>query len=206
MSDTTPLKHQEGKEAPPPPPERGVLHLLGDIKAGRLNPKDLKTEDRRACVQHLSAEGCSVPEIAQVFKCSERTIARDRKAIQESQAIKPGSDLTCQLAGMLFAEAELATSRIRRHTRSPDTPPAVKVEADRVCFDIRSKLTTHMQSLGFAYTAMTQIHADLNHRSEELPSHDQILVQVEQLIQIANTTGDKSAVQQAAELKQQVAL
>lgn len=178
MSDTNPPEHQEVQKVvapePAPAPERGVLHLLGDIKAGRLSPKDMKTDDRRACVQHMSAEGYTVPEIAQVLKRCDRTIARDRTAIQETQAIKMGTDLTCQLGGRLLAEAELTTSRIRRFTRAPDTPPSVKIEGERTCFEIQSKLTTHLQSLGFAHTVTTQIRADLSHRLDELPSHEQI--------------------------------
>jgi len=57
MNDTNSPKHQEVQDTVPQPPapppgagaipgsERGVLDLLGAIKAGRLNPKEMKTDD-----------------------------------------------------------------------------------------------------------------------------------------------------------------
>ncbi len=58
--------------------ERPVLEVIRQIKSGSLDPQQLAAAERQACVTHLSAEGLSVPEIGQVLKRCDRTIARDR--------------------------------------------------------------------------------------------------------------------------------
>ncbi len=58
--------------------ERPILELIRQIKAGSVAPQHIATAERQACVMHLSAEGLSVPEIAQVLQRSDRTITRDR--------------------------------------------------------------------------------------------------------------------------------
>lgn len=152
MSDTHSSKHQEVQDTvpqlPAPPPgagalpgaERGVLDLLGAIKAGRLNPKDLKAEDRRACVQHLTAKGYSVVEIAQVFKCSDRTIARDRKAIQEASALTPEPAFVPVMVGWLMEQVQTAVDHIRRVTQDREIPAQVKIDGEHRCYQIFSDL------------------------------------------------------------------
>ena len=119
--------------------ERPVLEVIRQIKAGSLDSQQLAAAERQACVMHLSAEGLSVPEIAQVLKRSERTITRDRRAIQEANALQQDPKFAGEMAGILVNEADACISRIRRAARPADTPPAVRVEAERASFAIRSE-------------------------------------------------------------------
>ncbi|MCZ6652565.1 MAG: helix-turn-helix domain-containing protein [Planctomycetota bacterium] len=92
--------------------ERPVLEVIRLIKAGSLDSRQLAAAERQACVMHLSAEGLSVPEIAQVLKRSDRTIARDRKAIQIGNK-------QARIAAM---EPAVAQGRIRFSARQPKLP------------------------------------------------------------------------------------
>ena len=106
--------------------ERPVLELIRQIKAGSLDPQNLAAAERQACVMHLSAEGLSVPEIGQVLKRSDRTIARDRRAIQEANALQQDPKFAGEMAGILLSEADACISRMRRAVRAVDTPAAVR--------------------------------------------------------------------------------
>lgn len=165
---------------------RGVLEIIRAIKSGELAPNQLSTQDRQACVMHLGLEGLSVPEIAQVLKVSDRTIARDRKAIQEANALEHDPKLAGLFAGRLASEAESCINRIRRVTRDRDTPPAVKVEGERLCYEIVDKLTQRLQSLGYLPTAAQQIQADLTHHLGEPMSPQQMIAEIQRLEQIQN--------------------
>lgn len=55
-----------------------MLETIQRLRAGDLRASMLDSEDRRACVEHLTAEGYSVAETAQVLGVSDRTISRDR--------------------------------------------------------------------------------------------------------------------------------
>ena len=164
--------------------ERPVLEVIRQIKAGSLDPQHLAAAERQACVMHLSAEGLSVPEIAQVLKRSERTITRDRRAIQEANALQQDPKFAGEMAGILLSEADACISRMRRAVRSADTPAAVRVEAERASFAIRSEVCQRLQSLGFLPTAAQKMEASLTHQATEIPSFEQIDGEVVRLIEI----------------------
>lgn len=143
---------------------RGVLKLLGQIKAERLAPASISVEERRQCVMHLSAEGLSVPEIAGLLQTSDRTIARDRQAIRKAQALEPDTKLIGLVAGRLVNEADTCVARIRRVTRDKDAPHAARIDGERVVFEIVDRLTHRLQSLGLLPSAVQRVEASLTHR------------------------------------------
>jgi hypothetical protein len=191
--------------------EHSVLDTIAGIKDGRIDPKLLEEEDRRACVQYLASEGATIPEIAKLLKRSDRTIQRDRDAIRAAAALQHDPKFAERMAGLLVGEAELATERIRRVTRSAETPPAVKVEGEHRCYQIRSDLVTRLQSLGLMPTAAHRVEADLTHRRsldvtqaagevrriaavaiELLPADDPLRVQIAGLAEAASTEAPSS--------------
>jgi hypothetical protein len=145
-------------------PEHSVLDMISGIKDGRVEPKLLNQDDRRACVQYLASEGATIAEIAKLLKHSDRTIQRDRDAIRAAAALKHDPQFAARMSGVLVGEAELAIERIRRVTRGADTPPAVKVEGEHRCFQIRAELVARLQSLGIMPMAAHRVEADLTHR------------------------------------------
>lgn len=159
--------------------ERSVLELILEIRQGKADPRILSVQDRQACVIHLMAEGLSVPEIAQFLKRNDRTITRDRRAIQEAAALSPDPNFAPRVAGQLVSEAVLCIDRIRRVSRDRETPPGVKVDAERSCFQILSELVARLQTLGYLPTAAQRL--DLKHSMGELPTVDALQTEIERL-------------------------
>lgn len=160
--------------APTPPPERGVITLIREIQSGGLAGRNLSSEDRRRCVEHLIAEGYSTVETAEILGVAERTIARDRAAIRAANAVDVDPDLAPQVVGQLFRHAEQSNARLRRLSRERDCPAAVRVDAERVNWLILSDLVRTLQRLGWLPTAAQQIRADLTHRTDDCLPVDQL--------------------------------
>lgn len=163
---------------------RGVLSLLSEIKAQRLDAKDLSKEERRRCVMHLGSEGVSVPEMAALLQTSERTVHRDRSAIRQDQALEPDPKFAGIVAGRLMSEMEICIARVRRVTRDRETPPAVKVDAERVAFEIQDRCVQRLQSLGFLPSAAQRLEASLIHRLDDEVSLSQIQTEAARLAEI----------------------
>jgi hypothetical protein len=182
-------KDPELREAAPgPPPDMPdepdhltVLDTIRAVKSGQVNPRNVSAEDRRLCVAHLTGEGLSVAEIAQVLRVSVRTIARDRRAIHDENAIQPSSQLAGLYAGRLAAEAEATIARIRRVTRDKDTPPAIKVDGEARCYDILDRFVHRLQSMGFLPTAAHKIQADLTHNAGDLGGLAELKAELQRL-------------------------
>jgi hypothetical protein len=161
--------------------QRGVLEIIREIKSGMLNPRNLGQDERRLCVAHFRSEGLSVPEIAQIIRVSDKTIQRDRRAISESNAIKPDPKFAAQYAGHLAAEAEACATRIRRVTRDKKAPHSVKVDGERACFEIFDRLGQRLQSMGFLPQATQRVEADLTHNLGDLSSITDLKNELERL-------------------------
>lgn len=168
----------------------GVLDLLGETRSRQRKPRDVTPEDRRRCVQHLGAEGLSVPEIAKVLGTSERTVARDRRAVRESEALTPDPKLAGVMAGRLLTEADACVSRIRRVTRDPEAPHAVRVDGERAAFEILDKAAQRLQTLGFLPSAAQRLDAALTHHFGDTPSLETIGAEAERLKQIEAHAAD----------------
>ena len=179
--------------------ERPVLEVMRQIKAGSLDPRRLEVGERQACVTHLWGEGLSVAEIAQILKRSERTVARDRKVIQRANALTHDPEFAGEVGGRLLSEAELSIGRIRRVTRSPDTPPAVRVEGERACFAIWVALCQRLQSLGYLPNATQKIEAQLTYHSAEPPAYEEIQSELARIKQV--TSRDPESARQLSDLE-----
>ncbi|MCA9293203.1 MAG: hypothetical protein KDA20_05260 [Phycisphaerales bacterium] len=174
----TELQRNPGRE------HRGVLDIIRDLKSGVLDPCNLAPEERQLCVAHLNGEGLSVAEIAKVLKVSDRTVQRDRKAILQSNRLEHNPQLAGEYAGWLIAEAEATVSRLRRTARDRETPAAVKIEAEKACFDIRDRVIQRLQSLGFLPMATQRVHADLIHHTGEAQTLAEIQAEAQRLQEI----------------------
>ena len=172
---------------------RGVLQTIREIKQGALDSKLLCPEDRRACVGHVISEGLSVAEAAEFLKVSGRTIARDLKALQEEGAIDRDPRLAGLVAGRLMAEADQCMQRIRRATRPKDTPPAVRVEGERVCFSILSELAQRLQSLGYLPTAAQELSATISHTLDDIPTFEETEREIKQLRYAIDRSGNSDS-------------
>ncbi|MCZ2110857.1 MAG: hypothetical protein LC118_15035 [Dehalococcoidia bacterium] len=173
-----------------------VRSLLRQIQQESLSPRNLAPRDRQACVSHLTAEGYGAPEIAEILKVSERTVARDRKAVLEANALQQDPALVGQLAGRLMAEAELAIGRIRRVARDKDCPPSVRIDGETRCWQILREFVQSLQSLGYLPTAAQRIEADLTHRAGEIPTPESLEAEFVQIVQIQQACRPDDAILQ----------
>ncbi len=210
---------------PPPPPheksaanqtnsddsregDRPVLSIIRDIQRGEVNPKSLPIEDRRRCVEHLTGEGYSVAEIAEILKVTERTIARDRAAIHEANAIERDPKLTGEMVGQLITQAETSIHRIRRVTRERDTPPSVRIDGEKACWTVARDLIQRLQALGYLPSAPQEIRGELIHRLDQLPGFGHMKDEVARLevIVTSHAIGDdeRPLLEKLAEVKDQV--
>ena len=94
-----------------------LLHSVRDVSQGRIAAPNLTLEDRCACVEYVTAEGLTVPEIAVTMGVCDRTVNRDRRAIRRANALKPSQALGDELVSELRARAESSIARLRRAVR-----------------------------------------------------------------------------------------
>jgi len=176
MSNTTKPPSCDDADHPAPSENepRNVLDLLREINQKRLNPRDISSDERRACVAHFGAEGFTVPEMAGLLGCSDRTIARDRQALRELRALEHDPKLADQMAGEILYQAHQCIERIRRTTRDKEVPPATRLDGERAVFEIMDKMVHRLQTLGHLPSSAQQIEATLTHRLEDLPTLAQI--------------------------------
>ncbi len=186
--------------------ERSVVEIVRALRSGDLAGKSLAPGDRRRCVEHLSAEGCSVVEISDILRVNERTVHRDRKAIREANALTVDPAFAGQMAGTLLGTAEQAMTRIRRFARDRETPAAIKIDAERQCWTITRQLVDTLQSLGYLPRAAQRVDAALTHHIEP-PLDDDALAQelafVETVMREATT--DPSLLSQLDHIRGEVA-
>ena len=190
--------------------DRSVLSVIRDIQQGALDPRSLGLEDRRRCVEHLTGEGYSLAEIAEILKVTERTIARDRSAVRRSNAIERDEDITGEMVGQLVTQADTTINRIRRVTRDSDTPPAARIEGEKACWVIARDLIQKLQSLGYLPNAPQEIRGQMTHQVEHLPAFGQMNEEVTRLEIIVNQhveageADQQSLLEQLASVKEQV--
>ena len=168
---------------------KNLLDLIAAIKQGSLDPSSLASEQRRDIVQHLGIEGFSAPEIAKILNVTDRTIRRDRDEIRKRCALEHDPEFVNKVAGHYLAEAEAGRSKIRRIARERDVTPGVRIEGERVCFDILDRVLHRLQSLGYLPIATQHISADLHHQLGENMTLDEIGREAKRLARIEGSAG-----------------
>ena len=181
-----------------------VLDLLRQINEGTLDAQSMSRPDRLRCVEHLTAEGYSLSDIADITRVSDRTIARDRKEIRQANALSAGPDLLPEMAGQLLREAEQITGRIRRLTRERSTPPAVKLDGERTTWVILRELIETLQKLGYLPTAPHEFRGELVHRHDALPSGLQMRKEAARIEVVLRQFGTEEERSEIAEVQKQV--
>lgn len=189
--------------------DRSVLSLIRDIQQGAIEATSLAIEDRRQCVEHLTIEGYTVAEIAEILKVTDRTIARDKATIRQANTVECDPQMTGQMVGQLINHADTCVQRIRRVTRERDTPPNVRIDGERACWVIFQSLVQRLQSLGYLPTAPQQFQAEMRHRIESVPGFAEMKDEVARLELIVNTHGINEEIlpllNELSDLKDQVA-
>lgn len=187
------------------PDERSVLAVLAEVRSGRTL---IDGETRQRCVEHLTIEGCSTAEIAQVLSVSERTVMRDRSAIRERHALEPSSAFTAETVGTLIQSAEGAIGRLKRLAREKGSPPSARIDAEHRAWMVQRDLIQLLQRLGYLPMAQQRVHADLMHRVggewNETPTPEELEAEVRRLAAIH--AEDSAFVQELEDVRSAVQL
>ncbi len=185
-------------KAPSAHEDQPILDLLQRLKEGRADPVTFSPETRRMCVSHLGAQGYSVPEIAKVLRCSDRTITRDRRELQEASRIEHDPLLAGRIAGHLMSEVQHAMESLSRLARQRDCPHAVQAECHRARIEVLDRGIVRVQSLGFlpgggsagpvqsTWNAESEV-PELIRLANELPETRQHVPALQTLLVIAKT-------------------
>jgi len=161
-----------------------TLALLQGIRNGSIDPKSLRPDERRPLVAFLTAEGQPIAEIGHLFDRSDKTIKRDKEALEKEKSITKNPELVKQMVGRLVAEADLCIQRIRKFQRDRGASPAAKMEGERSCFQIYCDLIEKLQSLRFLPTAAQKIEADLIHRAASSLTLEELILEAERVKKI----------------------
>lgn len=199
MSDPKQNETEEHISEPDDTPT--VLSVIRGLQNGAVSAKSLSITNRRACVEHLTGEGYSIVEIAEILKVSERTVARDRQATYEANAIQRDPALVEQVVGRLVQEADTSISCMRRVARGKSTSDSVKVDAAHRCYQVLSDLIQNLQRLGYLPTAAHEIRADLTHHVGDIPDLPETQAEIERLMLISVETGNGQVPPELVELK-----
>ena len=179
------------------------ITLIRGIQQRSISPRSLSPEDRRHCIEHLTADGYSALEIAEILQVSERTVARDRAEIRQANAVSREPKLTGEMVGQLVQQAEQCIGRIRRITRDRQVNPQTRVDGERACWLITRELIERLQSLGYLPTSPTEIRGELTHHHEALPPFSEMQEEVARLEAILDQAdgGDQELSDQLAAVK-----
>src|SRR6056297_1275650 len=91
-----------------------TAELVRQLAEGRVAAGAITTEQRRRCVDHLTLEGFSAAEIAELTGVNERTVRRDREALRSDGALTPTRALGDELLGELQKHTHAAVARLAR--------------------------------------------------------------------------------------------
>lgn len=151
---------------------RTVVRLIRQLQQGQVAGASLSPDDRRRVVEHLTAEGYSSVEIAEIAGVSERTVERDRAAIRASHALELTPAFAAETIGHLLRQAEAASGRLRRMARDKAAPAAARVDAEYAAWRVQRELIAALQRLGclpdvgvgVGVGVAVGVHADVVHR------------------------------------------
>ena len=183
-----------GRTSTPPTEPSPVLTIIRQIKTGGLKGKDLDPDDRRRCVRHLTGEGYSNVEIAEIFGVHERTIARDRALIRQENAFLPDPSFESEAIGDLIHQARFVRGRMLRLARSATTDPGLELETLRTFWTVTRELVQSLQGLGCLPMATLPLRGDLNHHIVEPPSLKELGREIAEVEVVLSKDGQRGEV------------
>lgn len=191
MSRRKRKKTSSGGGTAPPTEPSPVLTIIQQIKTRELKGKDLDPDDRRRCVRHMTDEGYSIVQIAQIFGVNERTIARDRAVIRQENRFLPDPDFEAETIGDLTHQARFVIGRMLRLARSVTDAPAIELEALRTIWTVTRELVQCLQGLGYLPMATHPVKGELTHHIVEPLSPDELRGEIAELEIVLSKDGQR---------------
>lgn len=145
--------------------ETSATQLLQKINSGITDPKLLDKQSRQRCVELLVAEGYTYFQMAQLLKCSEKTIGRDIKDIHRRNELTPNLEFAKQLIGEVFQKAMNHHNYLMRLARMKEAKISEKMQSEFAAWKVLKELTERFQSLGLLPTHPKEIVGTFYNRS-----------------------------------------
>ena len=161
-----------GNDIPKDEPEESVHSIIQKIKDGLLSIKNVGEEDRLECVDTLRFEGCTVSQIAQALKLSERTIKRYVAILKDSHALAVDENFQKQLLGDITQRVLNSSSYLIRLSRNKETSAQDKIHSEQTACGLLFDLVKLLQSTGDFSLRPQVIDADIHHHVHNLTEKD----------------------------------
>lgn len=159
---------------------KSSVQLLQEINSGLTDPGLLDKPSRQQCIELLITEGYTHAQIAQLLKCSEKTISRDIKEIRARNELTPSVPFAKQFIGDAFKKAMNHHSYLMRLARIKEASVADKVQAEFAAWRVIKELIEKMQSLGYLPSRPQEVVGDIFHHLDD--RSEQTLAEIQKMI------------------------
>ncbi|MDD5774413.1 MAG: hypothetical protein PHS64_00560 [Candidatus Omnitrophica bacterium] len=160
--------------------EKSVIQLLQEIHSGQVNPRVFDKPSRQMCVDFLKLEGYTNAQIAQVLKCSERTVTRDISDIQDRHKMRPNPDFVMKFIGDVFRKAMHHHDSFLHLARAKETSVCDKIQAELAAWKVLKELVDKLQSLGYLPLRPQEVIGDIFHHLDG--TEEESLVEIQKMV------------------------
>ncbi len=160
--------------------EKSVIQLLQEINCGQVNPRLLDKPSRQMCVDFLKLQGYVNAQIAQVLKCSEKTVSRDIVDIQDQHKMRPNPDFVMKYIGDVFRKATHHHDSLLRLASAKETSVCDKIQAELAAWKVLKELVDKLQSLGYLPLRPQEVVGDIFHHLDG--TEEESLVEIQRMV------------------------
>jgi hypothetical protein len=147
--------------------DKPTMTLLQQIQSGAVDPRDIDKDIRQQMVEVMWNEGTSVPQIATVFKVSDKTIRRDVSDIKARIKLSPDFEWAKAFIGNLVSRAEVHCSHLMRLARNQGVSVNERALSEYYAWKVIKELTEKLQTLGYLPLVPHKVSADIYHHDDE---------------------------------------
>lgn len=167
--------------------KQAVLKIIQDINSGARDPSLLDKATRQQCVEVLIVEGYTYSQLAQLLKCSEKTISRDMQQVRKNNALTPSAGFVKEAVGELVIRARQHASYLMRLARDRGASSANKAAAEFLAWRVYKELAEKLQTLGYLPSKAQAIVGDFYHHIDDriVDSISAQVVEMEEMIEQA---------------------
>lgn len=133
--------------------------IIQKIKDGQIDVSHIDKDTRKQCVAALDLEGYSPSQLAQLFKCNERTIRRIREAIREDLSLSINPEFAKKEIGEFWQKGNYKIDLLMR-LANKEAAPIQRAKIIAMAFTMSMKLMEKLQSLGYLPSQYTGIAKD----------------------------------------------
>ena len=163
--------------------EYPISKVIEDLKKGAVRFRDLEADVRREVVDLLKMEGLKQPAIAQMCRCSSKTIQRVHVEILEENKIQPSTKLSEETVGEFRRLFYHHLSALTRMARNSSLSPREQLDATNSAWRVVVDYIEKMCAMGYLPTAVQQISNKVSHSIEGLEgkSWDEFRIEIDRI-------------------------